>query len=53
MVQRDKERAGAARFPEDWLVEPNRPGRLDGVFPDTPEKQRDEEAGEPCFPAPN
>jgi arylsulfatase A-like enzyme len=51
VVQRHKGGPGTASFPEQWLVEPNLPTRLNGIFPDTPEKMRSAEAGEPYFPS--
>lgn len=50
VVQRDEDGPKAAPFPEKWLVEPNRPDRLNGIFPDTPEKLKAEERGEAYFP---
>lgn len=50
VVQRHRNGPAAAPFPEQWLVDPNLPTRLNGIFPDTPEKMRSVEAGEPYFP---
>jgi len=48
--QRSKAGAAAAPFPSKWLVEANRPGRLNDVFGDTPAKMEAEKAGKPYFP---
>ena len=37
-VRRNRMGTGAAPFPDDWLVEPNRPDKYQDMFPDTPEK---------------
>ena len=50
MNLRDSNGPVAAPFPERWKVEPNRPDKLNGVFPDTPEKKRFLDAGEPYRP---
>ncbi|MDR3438850.1 sulfatase [Telmatospirillum sp.] len=51
IVRRDKNGVGAAPFPDRWLVEPNRPDRLNGIFADTPLKRQKDEAGLPYFPS--
>ena len=38
--RRNRNGTGAAPFPDQWLVEPNRLDRLDDVLPDSPAKQR-------------
>lgn len=50
MNLRDENGPTAAPFPEHWKVEPNRPDVLNGLFPDTPEKKRFLDAGEPYRP---
>lgn len=50
MNLRDRDGPVAAPFPERWKVAPNRPDRLNGVFPDTPEKKKYLDAGEPYRP---
>jgi arylsulfatase A-like enzyme len=52
VVYRDKEGAGAASFPPEWLKTPNEPGRMHGLFPDSPAKLEAQKAGKPYFPAP-
>ena len=43
---------GAAPFPAEWQVEPNRADRLDDIIPDMPAKQRAKDAGKPFIYAP-
>ena len=50
-VRRSKTGTGAAPFPDSWLVEPNRPDRLDGFFPDSPAKLKAHDAGKPFVPS--
>lgn len=50
MNLRDENGPGAAPFPRAWLVEPNRPDKYNGLFPDTPMKRRAEKEGKPYFP---
>lgn len=45
LVLRDKDGPPAARFPEQWLTTPDRPDRMNGVFPDSPEKAAADKAG--------
>lgn len=47
LVWRDKGGPKAAEFPSQWLVSPNRPDRLNGVFPDNPAKAAADKAGQP------
>jgi arylsulfatase A-like enzyme len=47
---RDKNGPVAAPFPDAWKVEPNRPDRLNGLLPDTPEKKKYLDAGKPYLP---
>ncbi|HWU02851.1 MAG TPA: sulfatase [Novosphingobium sp.] len=46
-VRRMRGGTGAAPFPDNWLVEPNRLDRLDDILPDSIAKQRAHEAGKP------
>ncbi len=46
LVQRDKDGAKAAQFPPQWLIAPNEPGRMNGIFPDSPEKAAADKAGQ-------
>jgi arylsulfatase A-like enzyme len=50
MNLRDKDGPTAAPFPDEWKVEPNRPDKANGIFPDTPEKKQFLDAGQPYFP---
>ncbi len=50
MNLRDRNGPTAAPFPDAWKVEPNRPDRLNGLFPDTAEKRRYLDAGKPYLP---
>jgi arylsulfatase A-like enzyme len=50
-VYRDRQGAGAAPFPPEWLKAPNEPGRMNGIFPDTPAKLAAEKQGKPYFPS--
>ena len=47
---RDMNGATAAPFPDSWKVEPNRADKLNGLFPDTPLKQKYSEEGKTYFP---
>lgn len=49
-VRRSRTGTGAAQFPDEWLVEPNRPDRLDDIMPDSPAKQKAKEEGRPFAP---
>ncbi len=51
-VRRNRNGTGAAPFPDQWLVEPNRLDRLDDVLPDSPAKQRAHDAGKALYPYP-
>jgi arylsulfatase A-like enzyme len=51
VVDRAKDGPGAAPFPPEWLKAPNHPGRMHGLFPDTPEKLEAEKAGRPYWPS--
>jgi arylsulfatase A-like enzyme len=46
-VRRSKTGTGAAPFPAEWLVEPNRVDRIDDILPDSPAKQAAHLAGKP------
>ena len=50
-VYRDKDGPGAAPFPPEWLKAPNDVSRMNGLFPDTPEKLEAERAGRPYRPS--
>jgi arylsulfatase A-like enzyme len=52
VVRRDREGTGAAPFPEEWLVEPNRPDRFDDMIPDSEAKLKAHRQGRPLFPVP-
>jgi len=52
VVRRDRDGTGAASFPDDWLVEPNRPDRFDDMFPDSEAKEKAHREGRPFFPVP-
>lgn len=45
LVLRDKDGPPAAQFPEQWLTTPDLPGRMNGIFPDSPEKAAADKAG--------
>ena len=47
LVWRDKDGSRAADFPPQWQVVPDRPDRLNGVFPDSPGKAAADKAGRP------
>jgi len=51
-VRRDRDGTGAAPFPDDWLVEPNRADRYDDIFPDSEAKAKAQREGRPFFPVP-
>lgn len=51
-VRRDRDGTGAAPFPDQWLVEPNRLDRLDDMVPDNPMTQRAHDEGRPFIPYP-
>ena len=46
-VRRGVGGTGAAPFPQEWYVEPNRLDRLDDIIPDNPAKRRAQEEGRP------
>jgi hypothetical protein len=50
VVYRDSGGTTAAQFPREWLKEPNDPARMNGLFPDTPQKLEAEKDGKPYFP---
>jgi arylsulfatase A-like enzyme len=52
VVRRDREGTGAAPFPDDWLVEPNRPDRYDDMLPDSEAKLKAQREGRPLIPVP-
>ena len=47
---RKKDGLKSAPFPDWWLVEPNRPDKYEGLFPDTPLKVDKQQRGELYFP---
>lgn len=49
-VRRGRTGPGAAPFPDEWLVEPNRADRLDDILPDSPAKQKAKAEGRPYMP---
>lgn len=49
-VRRNRTGPGAAQFPEEWLVEPNRADRLDDILPDSAAKQKARAEGRPLMP---
>ena len=49
VVRRDRNGTGAAAFPDEWLVEPNRNDRYDDLFPDSAEKLQAQREGRPFF----
>lgn len=51
-VRRNVNGTGPAPFPAKWLVEPNRPDRLDDIIPDSPPKQKAHAAGKPFLSSP-
>lgn len=51
-VRRMQGGTGAADFPAQWSVEPNRLDRLDDLIPDSRAKQNAKERGEAFFPYP-
>jgi arylsulfatase A-like enzyme len=52
VVRRDRDGSGAAPFPDEWLVEPNRADRFDDMFPDSEAKLKAQQEGRPFFPPP-
>ena len=51
-VRRNRDGTGAASFPQEWLVEPNRLDRLDDILPDSQAKQGAHARGEAYRPTP-
>jgi arylsulfatase A-like enzyme len=51
VVRRDREGTGAAPFPKDWLVEPNRPDKFNDMFPDSEAKLKAEREGKSLLPS--
>jgi arylsulfatase A-like enzyme len=51
-VRRNRDGTGAAPFPQEWLVEPNRLDRLDDILPDSRAKQAAHARGEAYRPTP-
>lgn len=52
IVRRNAAGTGAAPFPAEWLVEPNRADRLDDLRPDSPAKDAAHAAGKALVEAP-
>ncbi|MBW8813390.1 MAG: sulfatase [Caulobacterales bacterium] len=52
VVWRNENGPGAADFPSRWLKAPDRPDRMNGVYPDSPEKAAADNAGEAFRPQP-
>lgn len=50
VVFRDKDGPRAAEFPSEWLKTPNDVSRMDGIYPDTPEKLQAEKEGRAYYP---
>lgn len=50
-VRRNRNGTGAAPFPDEWLVAPDRPDRFDDILPDSPAKQNAHEQGRPLQPS--
>jgi len=50
LVFRNENGPGAADFPPEWLKAPNRPDRMNGVFPDSAEKAAADRAGQAYAP---
>lgn len=51
-VRRNHDGTGAAPFPQQWLVDPNRLDRLDDILPDSPAKQAAHARGQAYRPTP-
>ena len=51
-VRRSRSGSGAAPFPDAWLVEPNRPDRINDLLPDSEAKLQAEREGRPFLPQP-
>ena len=51
-VRRNAEGTGAAPFPQEWLVAPNRFDRFEDILPDSPAKEKAREAGKALIPSP-
>ncbi|AOH85238.1 acetylglucosamine-6-sulfatase [Sphingomonas panacis] len=51
-VRRNRDGTGAAPFPQDWLVEPNRLDRLDDILPDSLAKAAAHASGQALRPMP-
>ena len=51
-VRRNHGGTGAAPFPQQWLVDPNRLDRLDDILPDSPAKQAARALGQAYRPTP-
>jgi arylsulfatase A-like enzyme len=49
VVRRDRNGTGAAAFPDDWLVAPNRDDRFDDMLPDSEAKAQAHREGRPLL----
>ena len=52
LVHRNADGPGPAAFPPQWIAPPNRPDRLNGIFPDSPKKAAADRAGQAYRPQP-
>jgi len=50
LVHRNADGPHAADFPPDWYVQPNLPGRMNDLYPDTPAKAEADKAGKAYLP---
>jgi len=50
VVRRGREGTGAAPFPDQWLVEPNRPDKFNDMLPDSEAKLKAEQEGKSMVP---
>ena len=50
VVYRDQGGTRAADFPKGWYRQPNLPGRMNDIFPDSPAKTKADAEGKPYFP---
>ena len=51
VVRRDRQGSGASAFPDRWLVEPNRPDRINDMLPDNEAKLEAEREGRSVLPS--
>jgi arylsulfatase A-like enzyme len=50
LVHRNANGPRAADFPSEWYVQPNLPGKMNDIYPDTPAKAEAEKEGKTYFP---